>query len=74
MLAATQHRVQITALEHAVDVKDMGSPGWGLHRLKSDRSKFYVISVIGNWRLIFRLEFQDVVDVDYVEYHRGVRR
>ena len=66
---AAKLRVQLTALEHAVDAKDMGAPGWGLHRLKGDRSKFYAISVSGNWRLIFRFEFQDVVDVDYVDYH-----
>ena len=66
---AAKLRVQLTALEHAGDAKDMGAPGWGLHRLKGDRSNFYAISMSGNWRLIFWFEFQDVVDVDYVEYH-----
>lgn len=69
----TQHavklRVQLSALEHATNSKDMNAPGWGLHRLKGDMAKYYAISVSGNWRLVFRFEGQDAVDVDYVDYH-----
>lgn len=69
----TQHaaklRVQLTALEHAAGPQDMNAPGWDLHRLKGDMAKFYAISVSGNWRLVFRFEGEDVVDVGYIDYH-----
>jgi len=62
-------RIQLTALAHATDPKDMSAPGWRLHRLRGDRAALYAVSVSGNWRLIFRFENQDAVDVDYQDYH-----
>lgn len=66
---AAKLRVQLTALEHAAGPQDMNAPGWDLHRLKGDMAKFYAISVSGNWRLAFRFEGEDVVDVGYIDYH-----
>jgi toxin HigB-1 len=45
----------------------MGLPGLQLHALKGDLSGYW--SVSGNWRIIFRFEGIDAVDVDYVDYH-----
>lgn len=66
---AARLRVQLTALEHATDPKDMNAPGWGLHRLKGDMAEYYAISVSGNWRLVFRFEGKDATEVGYVDYH-----
>lgn len=66
---AARLRVQLTALEHAISQKDMNAPGWRLHRLGGNLASFYAVSVSGNWRLIFRFEGTDVVDVDYIDYH-----
>ena len=62
-------RLQLTALEHATSPKDMNAPGWRLHRLSGEFAGFYAVSVSGNWRLIFRFEGPDAMDVDYVDYH-----
>ncbi|MBI5611757.1 MAG: type II toxin-antitoxin system RelE/ParE family toxin [Gammaproteobacteria bacterium] len=66
---ATRLRIQLTALEHATNSKDMNAPGWRLHKLTGDRAGVFSVSVSGNWRLIFRFEGADAVDVDYVDYH-----
>lgn len=62
-------RIQLTALAYATDPGDMNAPGWRLHRLSGDRAKFYAVSVSGNWRLVFRFDGQDAIDVDYLDYH-----
>jgi proteic killer suppression protein len=66
---ASRLRLQLTALEHAVSTKDMNAPGWRLHRLSGDFAGFYAVMVSGNWRLIFRFEGKEALDVDYVDYH-----
>ncbi len=62
-------RIQLSALEHAANPKDMSAPGWRLHRLSGNLAKYYSVSVSGNWRLVFRFEGNDAVEVDYLDYH-----
>ena len=62
-------RIQLTALEHATNPKDMNAPGWRFHRLSGDLAGFYSISVSGNRRLIFRFEGKDAIEVNYLDYH-----
>jgi proteic killer suppression protein len=62
-------RIQLTALEHARDPKDMNAPGWRLHPLKGGLAGFYSVTVSGNWRLVFRFEGKDATDLDYLDYH-----
>ncbi len=47
----------------------MNAPGWRLHALIGDLRGCFAITVNGNWRLVFRFEGTDAVDVDYVDYH-----
>ena len=56
-------------LDAAVRVKDMDLPGYRLHPLKADRVGEWAVSVSGNWRVIFRFEGPDIVDIDYDDYH-----
>ena len=44
-------------------------PGWRLHRLAGGRAGFWSLTVTGNWRLIFRFERGDALDLDLVDYH-----
>ena len=44
-------------------------PGYRLHPLKGDMAGLWSISVSGNWRVVFRFEDSEVVDVDLVDYH-----
>ena len=46
-----------------------GNPGWRLHRLKGDLAGFWSVRVIGNWRIVFRFENGEAIDVDLVDYH-----
>lgn len=66
---AERLRLQLTTLEHAVRPEDMKAPGWQFHQLTKNLAGFYAVSVSGNWRLIFRFEMTDAVDVNYVDYH-----
>jgi proteic killer suppression protein len=52
---------------HRPDGMDL--PGFRLHPLKGELKGHYAVSVSGNWRVTFRFEDGDAVDVDYVDYH-----
>ncbi len=56
-------------LSRARGPEDMNLPGFRLHRLKGDLRGFWSVTVRANWRVIFRLEEGDVVDVDLIDYH-----
>lgn len=56
-------------LETARQPTDMRRPGFGLHRLHGNRDDVWSVSVSGNWRVTFRFEAQEAVDVDLEDYH-----
>lgn len=56
-------------LDTAFVVEDMNAPGLKLHQLKGERKGFYAVSVSGNWRVIFRFEDKQALDVDLIDYH-----
>jgi len=60
---------QLASLHVAKKWEDMNIPGWGLHLLKDKLKDHYSISVNGNWRITFKFEGEDVVLVDYQDYH-----
>lgn len=47
----------------------MNLPGFRLHPLKGALKGHYAVSVSGNWRVTFRFEDGDAIDVDYIDYH-----
>jgi proteic killer suppression protein len=47
----------------------MNLPGLRLHVLKGRLKGAWAVDVSGNWRVVFRFEGKDAVDVDYVDYH-----
>ena len=47
----------------------MGLPGFRLHPLKGDLAGAWAVSVSGNWRIVWRFDGPDVVDVDLIDYH-----
>jgi len=55
------------------DMQDPGQlrafPSWKAHQLKGNRKGVWSLSVTGNWRLTFRIVDQDIVDVDFEDYH-----
>ncbi len=47
----------------------MNAPGNDLHPLKGKLEGHWAVSVSGNWRLTFRFDGEDVVLLDYRDYH-----
>ena len=45
------------------------APGFRLHPLKGDRAGQWSVRVSGNWRVVFRFEDGEAVDVDLIDYH-----
>ena len=66
---ANKLRMQLFALDNAKRPSDIGAPGWQLHALKGSRRDYWAVSVSGNWRLTFAFEGEDVIQVDYEDYH-----
>ena len=48
---------------------DIGLPGLKLHPLKGTRSGTWSVTVRANWRVTFRFDGKDAIDVDYEDYH-----
>lgn len=66
---ATRLERRLTALNVAKGPSDVDLPGWDLHPLKGDLVSHYAIKVNGNWRLTFTFDNNDVILVDYKDYH-----
>ena len=56
-------------IDRSQRTQDVDLPGLRLHPLKGELKGHYAVSVSGNWRVTFRFEDGDVVDVDYLDYH-----
>jgi len=56
-------------LDAAVRPEDMNLPGYKFHGLKGDRKGTFAVSVSGNWRITFRFEAGDALDVNLEDYH-----
>lgn len=66
---ATRLRLILARLDASSTQEDMNLPGLGLHPLKGSLKGFWAVIVPGNWRIIFRFENGNVIDVDYLDYH-----
>ena len=56
-------------LEASLKPWDMNLPGYKLHELKGKEKGTWSVWVSGNWRVTFRFEGTDALDVDYRDYH-----
>ena len=56
-------------LDRSRSPRDVDLPGLRFHPLKGEMKGHYAVAASGNWRVTFRFEDGDVVDVDYVDYH-----
>jgi proteic killer suppression protein len=60
----------LAALDTAEKPGDVGLfPGWRLHRLKGNLKGLWSVTITGNWRVVFRFEKGDALDVDLTDYH-----
>ena len=56
-------------LQEAAHPRSADAPGSRLHPLKGDRAGQWSVRVSGNWRVVFRFEDGEAVDVDLVDFH-----
>ena len=59
----------LAVLDRSRRPQDMSLPGFRLHPLRGDLEGQWAVSVSGNWRVTFRFEDGEAVDVDYTDYH-----
>ena len=64
---AKRIRLILGRLHASQSAQDMNLPGLYLHELKGKRRGTWAVR--GNWRVTFRFEGEDAVDVDYEDYH-----
>lgn len=66
---AARLRMQLVALNTAMEVSDLDIPGYKLHPLKGDRKGIWSIAVSGNWRLTFEFRDGHTYLLDYEDYY-----
>lgn len=68
LVTATERRLR--AIDHAVHLKDLGSPpGNRLEALRGNRSGQHSIRINDQWRICFRWTGRGAEDVEVVDYH-----
>lgn len=66
---ADRLRLILGRLHASTSVKDMDLPGLFLHELTGRRRGVWSVRVSGNWRITFKFDGKDAVDVNYEDYH-----
>lgn len=66
---ADRIRRLLDRLDAATRPEDMDLPGYSFHGLAPKSKGVYAVSVSGNWRITFRFEAGDAVDVKLEDYH-----
>ena len=59
----------LARFDASASAADMDLPGYRLHLLKGEWKGFHAVTVNGNWRVVFRFENGNAIDIDYVDYH-----
>ena len=57
-------------LDAAISADDMDLPGYRFHRLSGKRKTCFAVSVSGNWRLTFKFDGDNAIEVDLEDYHQ----
>jgi len=68
--AVDKLRAMLTFLQDMQDPEKLSAfPLWKAHLLAGDRKGVWSLHVTRNWRLTFRIEDDEILDVDYEDYH-----
>ena len=62
-------RLILGRLHAATTPQDMDLPGLYLHQLRGKYRGRWSVRVSGNWRLTFKFDGPDAIDIDYEDYH-----
>jgi proteic killer suppression protein len=67
-LLETVERI-LTVLDAATTPQALDLPRYRLHPLKGDLRGLWSVTVRANWRIIFRFDDGDALDVELIDYH-----
>jgi proteic killer suppression protein len=68
--AVSKLRAILTFLQDMEDPETLRAfPLWKAHQLTGDRKGIWSLHVTRNWRLTFRAEGKEIVDVGFEDYH-----
>jgi len=59
----------LARLDRSEAPQDLNLPGYRLHPLKGELKGFWSVTVRANWRIIFRFEGTDSLDIELTDYH-----
>ena len=64
-----QLRLILGRLSASTTAQDMDLPALYLHQLRGKHRGRWSVRVSGNWRITFKFDGLDAIDVDYEDYH-----
>ena len=59
----------LSILDTAETLEELDITGFGFHKLVGNLKEFYSVKMSRNYRMIFRFEDGEALDVDLVDYH-----
>lgn len=59
----------LTLLDSATTPQGLDLPRYRLHPLKGEMNGYWAVTVSANWRIIFKFEDGNAVDVELIDYH-----
>ena len=62
-------KIRLDVMELAETLQDINAQGWGLHELTGERKGTWSLWVNAAWRITFRYEEGQCLDVDFEQYH-----
>lgn len=71
IIAKTEERIErmLDRLDTVAKPEDMNIPGYKFHSLTGSRKGVYAVTVTGNWRITFRFDGIDAIEVNLEDYH-----
>ena len=65
----SKKEIILDRLDASIAPRDMDLPGYYLHQLSGQEKDTWSVRMSGNWRVTFLFEGEDVLLVDYKDYH-----
>ena len=62
-------RLILGRLHASIKPQDMNLPGLELHELRGRQKGTWSVKVSGNWRITFKFDGPDAIDINYEDYH-----
>ena len=66
---STRIERMLDRLDASSKPEDMHIPGYKFHPLSGNRKGEFSVTVTGNWRITFRFDGENAIDVNFEDYH-----